>query len=69
MHGGEEVDGPEMLAADEDGKWVSYVYRNPASGDINTDPAGESLVDRLNESNQNRFKNIKTNRTNLEEIT
>ena len=26
--------GPEMLAADEAGKWVSYVYRNPASGGI-----------------------------------
>ena len=26
--------GPHMLAATEDGKWVSYVYRNPASGGI-----------------------------------
>ena len=26
--------GPAMLAADEGGKWVSYVYRNPASGGI-----------------------------------
>ena len=26
--------GPEMLAATEDGKWVSYVYRNPKSGGI-----------------------------------
>ena len=26
--------GPEMLAATEDGKWVSYVYRNPASGGL-----------------------------------
>ena len=26
--------GPEMLAATEEGKWVSYVYRNPESGDI-----------------------------------
>ncbi len=26
--------GPEMLSADEDGKWVSYVYSNPASGSI-----------------------------------
>ena len=26
--------GPEMLAADEDGRWVSYVYRNPESGGI-----------------------------------
>ena len=24
--------GPEMLSATEDGKWVSYVYRNPESG-------------------------------------
>ena len=28
--------GPEMLAATEDGKWVSYVYRNPESGGIGT---------------------------------
>ena len=28
--------GPEMLAATEEGKWVSYVYRNPASGGIGT---------------------------------
>ena len=26
--------GSKMLAADEEGKWVSYVYRNPESGDI-----------------------------------
>ena len=26
--------GPEMLAATEEGKWVSYVYRNPESGGI-----------------------------------
>jgi len=26
--------GPEMLAATEEGKWVSYVYRNPQSGGI-----------------------------------
>ena len=26
--------GPEMLSATEEGKWVSYVYRNPASGDV-----------------------------------
>ena len=26
--------GPEMLSATEDGKWVSYVYRNPESGSI-----------------------------------
>ena len=24
--------GPEMLSATEDGKWVSYVYRNPENG-------------------------------------
>ncbi len=28
--------GPEMLSATEEGKWVSYVYRNPASGGIGT---------------------------------
>ena len=28
--------GTEMLAATEDGKWVSYVYRNPESGGIGT---------------------------------
>ena len=26
--------GPEMLSADEGGKWVTYVYRNPARGGI-----------------------------------
>ena len=26
--------GPDMLSADEGGKWVSYVYRNPESGGI-----------------------------------
>lgn len=26
--------GPELLSATEDGKWVSFVYRNPESGDI-----------------------------------
>ena len=28
--------GPEMLSADEGGKWVSYVYRNPESGGIDS---------------------------------
>ena len=28
--------GPEMLSATEDGKWVSYVYRNPESGELDT---------------------------------
>ena len=28
--------GTEMLAADEEGKWVSYVYRNPESRGIGT---------------------------------
>ena len=28
--------GPDMLSATEDGKWVSYVYRNPESGGIGT---------------------------------
>ena len=26
--------GPEMLSATEEGKWVSYVYQNPASGSL-----------------------------------
>lgn len=26
--------GSEMLSATEEGKWVSYVYRNPATGGI-----------------------------------
>ena len=26
--------GPEMLSATEDGKWVSYVYRNPGNGGV-----------------------------------
>ena len=29
--------GPDMLSATEDGKWVSYVYRNPESGGIGSD--------------------------------
>ena len=29
--------GPEMLSATEEGKWVSYVYRNPESGGIGSD--------------------------------
>ena len=28
--------GPEMLSATDEGKWVSYVYRNPESGGIGT---------------------------------
>ena len=28
--------GPEMLSATEEGKWVSYVYRNPESGGLGT---------------------------------
>ncbi len=28
--------GPDMPAADEDGKWVSYVFNNPATGDPNS---------------------------------
>ena len=31
--------GPEMLSATEDGKWVSYVYRNPGSGQVGSDLA------------------------------
>ena len=26
--------GPDMLAADENGKWVSYVFKNPATGEL-----------------------------------
>ncbi len=29
--------GPEMLSATEEGKWVSYVYRNPESGGLGSD--------------------------------
>ena len=29
--------GPEMLAATEEGAWVSYVYNNPASGNVGGD--------------------------------
>ena len=32
--------GPDMLSAAEDGKWVSYVYRNPESGGIGLDHTG-----------------------------
>ena len=33
--------GPDMLSATEDGKWVSYVYRNPESGDLGAGYTGE----------------------------
>ena len=32
--------GTDMLSATEDGKWVSYVYQNPASGGIGDDHTG-----------------------------
>ena len=32
--------GPEMLSATGDGKWVSYVYRNPESGGLGSDYTG-----------------------------
>ena len=32
--------GPDMLSATEDGKWVSYVYRNPESGGLGSDNTG-----------------------------
>ena len=32
--------GPDMLSATEDGKWVSYVFRNPESGGIGDDHTG-----------------------------
>ena len=33
--------GPEMLSATEEGKWVSYVFRNPESGSLGSDYSGE----------------------------
>ena len=33
--------GPEMLSATEEGKWVSYVYRNPESGGIGPGALGD----------------------------
>ena len=33
--------GPDMLSATEDGKWVSYVYQNPESGDFGAGYTGE----------------------------
>ena len=33
--------GPEVLSATEDGKWVSYVYRNPESGELGAGYTGE----------------------------
>ena len=35
------VFGPEMLSAPEDGKWVTYVYKNPDAAGLGDDPAGE----------------------------
>ena len=35
--------GPEMLSATEEGRWVSYVYRNPESGRIGSDFGGLEL--------------------------
>ena len=35
------VFGPEMLSTPEDGKWVTYVYKNPDTGGLGDDPAGE----------------------------
>ena len=33
--------GPEMLSATEDGKWVSYVYGNPESGNVGSGDFGD----------------------------
>ncbi|WP_419166683.1 cache domain-containing protein [Candidatus Palauibacter sp.] len=33
--------GPEMLSADEDGTWVSYVYTNPGKGRIDSPDPGD----------------------------
>ena len=32
--------GPDMLSATEEGKWVSYVFRNPESGSLGSDHSG-----------------------------
>ena len=32
--------GPDMLSATEDGKWVSYVFRNPEKGSLGPDHTG-----------------------------
>ena len=32
--------GPDMLSATEEGKWVSYVFRNPESGSLGPDHTG-----------------------------
>ena len=29
--------GPDMLAADEEGRWISYIYNNPANIDLSED--------------------------------
>ena len=36
------VFGSEMLSATEDGKWVSYVYLNPAKGDLASSDFGDA---------------------------
>ena len=33
--------GPEMLSASEDGKWVSYVFKNPESGGVGSGNFGD----------------------------
>ena len=33
--------GPDMLSADEEGRWVSYVYRNPETSALGSDRSGE----------------------------
>ena len=33
--------GPEMLSATEAGKWVTYVYRNPSTGDVGSGDFGD----------------------------
>ena len=33
--------GPEMLSATEEGKWVSYVYKNPQTGSISPEYLGD----------------------------
>ncbi|WP_419554478.1 cache domain-containing protein [Candidatus Poriferisodalis sp.] len=36
--------GPEMLAADENGTWVTYVFQNPATGDLEAGDFGETQL-------------------------
>ena len=39
--------GPDMLASDEDGQWVSYVFTNPATGELESKHSWVIRVDDL----------------------